>query len=61
MLGSCPQLSVGPEAALALIVGQAISSIMHSDPHGPPENPYAVAIAASTIITFQVSRGTYSV
>ena len=58
MLGSCPQLSVGPEAALALIVGQSISSIMHADPHGPPDNPYAVAIAASTIITFQVNQDT---
>ena len=57
MLGSCPQLSVGPEAALALIVGQSISSILHSDPHGPPKHPYPITIAASTIITFQVSRG----
>lgn len=56
MLGSSRQLNVGPEASLSLIIGQTVTSLIHSDPHGPPEDKHLVAIAISTIITFQVSR-----
>lgn len=54
LLGTSRQLNVAPEAALSLLVGQAVDEILHSDPHHHPINPDAVAIAISTIITFQV-------
>ncbi|KAG8801370.1 hypothetical protein FRC17_006668, partial [Serendipita sp. 399] len=59
ILGSCRQLNVGPEASLSLIVGQAITKHIHSDPHGPPEDAHLVAIAISTIMTFQVGIFTF--
>ncbi|KAJ7286961.1 sulfate anion transporter [Mycena rebaudengoi] len=53
-LGTCRQLNVAPEAALSLLVGQAISDILldHPDAHSPEGE--AAKIAISTIITFQV-------
>ncbi|TBU22922.1 sulfate anion transporter [Dichomitus squalens] len=54
LLGTSRQLNVAPEAALSLLVGQAVDDILHSDPHTHPIDPNAVSIAISTIITFQV-------
>ncbi|KZT22517.1 sulfate permease [Neolentinus lepideus HHB14362 ss-1] len=54
LLGTSRQLNVAPEAALSLLVGQAVSDIIHGDPHSHPENSDAIGIAVSTIITFQV-------
>lgn len=54
LLGTSRQLNVAPEAALSLLVGQAVSDILHKDPHTHPVDPDAVGIAVSTIITFQV-------
>jgi hypothetical protein len=50
------QLSVGPEAALSLIVGQYISGIISADPHETPGSAEAARIAASVsvVITLQV-------
>lgn len=59
LLGSCRQLNVGPEASLSLIVGQTLTKLIHSDPHGPPDDAHLVAIAISTIITFQVGVFTF--
>ncbi|PIL32730.1 transporter [Ganoderma sinense ZZ0214-1] len=53
-LGTSRQLNVAPEAALSLLVGQAVEDILHSDPHTHPLDPHATSIAISTIITFQV-------
>ena len=53
-LGTSRQLNVAPEAALSLLVGQAVQDILHSDPHTPPLDPHGTSIAISTIITFQV-------
>lgn len=53
-LGTSRQLNVAPEAALSLLVGQAVSDVLHSDPHSHPMDPDAVGMAVSTIITFQV-------
>ena len=50
---------MGPEASLSLIVGQTVTSLIHSDPHGPPKDSHLVAIAISTIITFQVGLFTF--
>ncbi len=54
LLGSSRQLNVAPEAALSLLVGQAVSAALHSDPHTHPTNPDTVAIAITTITTLQV-------
>ncbi|EKM53615.1 uncharacterized protein PHACADRAFT_176024 [Phanerochaete carnosa HHB-10118-sp] len=53
-LGTSRQLNVAPEAALSLLVGQAVSDVLHSDPHSHPVDPDAVGLAVATIITFQV-------
>lgn len=53
-LGTSRQLNVAPEAALSLLVGQAVSEVLHADPHSHPIDPDAVGMAVSTIITFQV-------
>lgn len=52
LFGTCKQLNVGPEAALSLLVGQAVSAIVSGDPHEEPARGMATAVA--TIITFQV-------
>lgn len=54
MLGSSKQLNVAPEAALSLLVGQAVTGALRSDPHHPPDDPEAVAAAITTMITLQV-------
>ncbi|RDX40417.1 sulfate anion transporter [Lentinus brumalis] len=54
LLGTSRQLNVAPEAALSLLVGQAVDEILHADPHTHPVDPNAVSLAISTIITFQV-------
>lgn len=54
LLGTSRQLNVAPEAALSLLVGQAVNEIIHADPHHHPDNTNAVGLAISTIITFQV-------
>jgi MFS superfamily sulfate permease-like transporter len=48
------QLSVGPEAALSLLVGQVVTQITMSDPHSIPEHPEKIAIAIALMITLQV-------
>jgi hypothetical protein len=51
------QLSVGPEAALSLLVGQLITDAMEADPHHLPKHPEQVALAISGITAMQVSTG----
>ncbi|GJE94663.1 sulfate anion transporter [Phanerochaete sordida] len=53
-LGTSRQLNVAPEASLSLLVGQAVSDVLHSDPHSHPVDPDSVGLAVSTMITFQV-------
>jgi MFS superfamily sulfate permease-like transporter len=56
-LGSSRQLNVAPEAALSLLVGQAVSDILHEGPHtSDPVNPDAVGLAVATVVTLQVSH-----
>lgn len=52
MLGSSRQLNVGPEAALSLLVGQAITDVMHNN-HENPEDFLAVGYKVATAITLQ--------
>ncbi|THH10374.1 hypothetical protein EW146_g8389 [Bondarzewia mesenterica] len=54
LLGTSRQLNVAPEAALSLLVGQAVSDALHSDPHSHPTNPDAVGLAVASAITIQV-------
>ena len=53
LLGTSKHLNVGPEAALSLLIGQAVDAIRRGDPH--EDVPEYAAIAAATIITFQVN------
>ncbi|KAI5478550.1 sulfate transporter [Pseudohyphozyma bogoriensis] len=57
LLGTCRQLSVGPEAALSLITGQTIVSMVTAEVHAHPDMTDAskakLAILISTILTFE--------
>ena len=53
LLGSSRQLNVAPEAALSLLVGQSVTSVLRSDPHTVPQNPEAIGLAVATAITVQ--------
>lgn len=52
MFGSSRQLNVAPEAALSLLVGQAITDIMH-DNHHKNEDRTTVGFKVVTAITLQ--------
>lgn len=56
LLGTSRQLNVAPEAALSLLVGQAISDVLHGDPHSHPEHVDAIGLAVSSVIVVQVSH-----
>ncbi|KAK8861653.1 hypothetical protein IAR55_002476 [Kwoniella newhampshirensis] len=53
-LGTCRQLSIGPEAALSLLIGQMIQELVYSDPHNMPAHPELEAAAIALITTFQI-------
>ena len=53
------QLSVGPEAALSLLVGQLINELVYGDPHAVPAHPEQEAAAIAVIATFQVALITF--
>lgn len=53
-LANLRQLSVGPEAALSLLVGQIITQLTMSDPHSIPDHPEKIAIAIALMTTLQV-------
>ncbi|KAJ6593290.1 sulfate anion transporter [Mycena capillaripes] len=53
-LGTCRQLNVAPEAAISLLVGQAVGEILLDLPDPHSDDAAAVKIAISTIITMQV-------
>jgi len=53
LLGSSRQLNVAPEAALSLLIGQTVTSVLRSDPHSVPKNPEAVSFAVATAVTVQ--------
>lgn len=48
------QLSLGPEAALSLLIGQMVSEQVYGDPHTRPSHPELEAAAIAVITTFQV-------
>jgi MFS superfamily sulfate permease-like transporter len=51
------QLSLGPEAALSLLIGQMIQDLVYGDPHTLPKHPELEAAAIAIVTTFQVGRG----
>ncbi|WVN84882.1 uncharacterized protein L203_100018 [Cryptococcus depauperatus CBS 7841] len=53
-LGTCRQLSIGPEAALSLMVGQVIQHIVYGDPHDKLSHPEIEAAAIALITTLQI-------
>ncbi|KAF5375547.1 hypothetical protein D9615_009135 [Tricholomella constricta] len=57
-LGTSRQLNVAPEAALSLLLGQAITEIRHDTP-GDEGTSDALGIGVSTIITLQVGLITF--
>lgn len=48
------QLSLGPEAALCLLIGQMVQEAVYGDPHNLPKHPELEAAAISLIATLQV-------
>ena len=53
LLGTCPQLSVGPEAALSLMTGQAVAEVLAELPEGTSvADRLAVATNVTTAVTF---------
>lgn len=57
-LGTSRQLNVAPEAALSLLVGQAITELTHDiDPHSP--HAEAMRFQISSVITLQVGLITF--
>lgn len=48
------QLSLGPEAALSLLIGQMIQDTVFSDSHALPSNPELASAAIALVTTFQV-------
>ena len=54
LLGTSRQLNVAPEAALSLIVGQTIQSILHNDPHTHPIDPATLSLIIASVIVVQV-------
>lgn len=59
MLGTCRQLSDGPEAALSLLVGQMVNEVISGDPHSIPKDADRVAIQVACVITLQVGVFTF--
>ncbi|GAA96942.1 uncharacterized protein L969DRAFT_19815 [Mixia osmundae IAM 14324] len=54
LLGTCRQLSVGPEAALCLLIGQAIQSVWADLPDSVPQHEKdKIAVSIASLITFQ--------
>jgi hypothetical protein len=49
------QLSLGPEAALSLLIGQMIQETVYADPHNLPKHPELEAAAIALVTTFQVN------
>ncbi|PPQ88997.1 hypothetical protein CVT25_005095 [Psilocybe cyanescens] len=54
LLGSSKQLNVAPEAALSLLLGQAVSEIRHEYPDPHDGQADLVGLSVATVITLQV-------
>ncbi|KAA1470383.1 hypothetical protein DENSPDRAFT_836155 [Dentipellis sp. KUC8613] len=56
LLGTSRQLNVAPEAALSLLVGQAVATALHADPHTHPSerDTEKIGLAVASAVTVQV-------
>jgi len=54
LLGTSKQLNVAPEAALSLLMGQAVSDIRHDHPDAHGKLADQLGLTAATVITLQV-------
>lgn len=59
LLGTSKQLNVAPEAALSLLLGQAVSEIRHDYPNPHDGEADMVGLSVATIITLQVCLMTF--
>ena len=60
LLGTCPQLSVGPEAALSLMTGQTIQKVLTALPEDATSaHKLKIATTMSTMITLEVGLITF--
>lgn len=63
MLGTCRQLSVGPEAALSLIMGEAINKFLAEEvhAHGTLSNAekMKISLTIATVITLEAGIITF--
>lgn len=53
-LGTSRQLNVAPEAALSLLLGQAVQQIRHDLGEEVPDGHDALGLAVASIVTLQV-------
>jgi MFS superfamily sulfate permease-like transporter len=53
-LGSSKQLNVAPEAALSLLLGQAISEVRHDYPDAHGDLADQIGLTVATVVTLQV-------
>lgn len=54
LLGSSKQLNVAPEAALSLLLGQAVSDVRHDFPDAHGELAEKIGLVVGTVVTLQV-------
>ncbi|KAF8633870.1 hypothetical protein AX15_001202 [Amanita polypyramis BW_CC] len=59
LLGSSRQLNVAPEAALSLLIGQAVQEFQRNLPESQSGKSEAVGIAVATVITLQAGLFTF--
>ncbi|CAD6568133.1 MAG: hypothetical protein CYPHOPRED_002330 [Cyphobasidiales sp. Tagirdzhanova-0007] len=59
LFGNCGQLSVGPEAALSLLIGQTIDKLLSSKAHLPATQISAMQEGIASVIVFEVGLITF--
>ncbi|KAF8630886.1 hypothetical protein AX17_005244 [Amanita inopinata Kibby_2008] len=59
LFGTSRQLNVAPEAALSLLIGQAVSDFKHDLPDPHSDEAEAVGLAVGTVITLQAGLFTF--
>lgn len=64
MLGTCRQLSVGPEAALSLIMGETFATFIEAETHAhgalSDAHKLRITLMVTSIVTFQAGLITFA-
>lgn len=64
LLGTCRQLSVGPEAALSLIMGEAVRKFVAEEVHAhgslSDAEKMRISLTVATVITFEAGVITFA-